>query len=79
MAATGVYCYTGRGAALNDVGGRERGPSGSYLVQSYHCHMAVLSPTVSLWVAKRPANNGSTVNVNSPLIWRPVVPIPIAN
>ena len=77
----GVYCYTGRGAALNDRRGRERDERGEYLNRGSDCHLAVLSPTVSLIVAKRPATLNSPLRVNprSKLVWRPVSPLTIAN
>jgi hypothetical protein len=77
----GVYCYIGRGAALNDPKGRERDEHGVYLPDTHHAHIVVLSPTHTVIVAKRPATTNSpiAVNPNSPLVWRPVSPLPIAN
>ncbi len=75
----GVYCYTGAGAALNDKGGQERNAQGRYYPDTAACHMIVLSPSYTIWGAKRPRNAGSTIVTDSPILWRPVAPLPIAN
>lgn len=63
-------CWTGEGAALNDIGGRERDRNGVYLPESHHCHMLMLSASHVLLAAKRPPNPGA-----GPIVWRPVSPL----
>lgn len=72
-------CYTGRGAALNDPTGRERGPDGAYLIgASHYCHVGDVGG-YQVYVAKRPATRNfpppRQVVKNSPLAWRPLSPL----
>ena len=86
---TGGSCYLGSGAAMNDVNGAERGPTGEYL--SYdprypgraYCHM-IVSNGYEVPAAKRPATKSlpapGVVNEKSVIAWRPVNPnVVIAN
>jgi hypothetical protein len=78
-----AYCYTGPGAALNDINGTERDATGSYLNGEQYCHWIVSSGYVAPG-SKRPATKSlpapGIVNTSSPILWRPVNPnINIAN
>jgi hypothetical protein len=77
-----IFCYTGHGAALNDPNGRERDPSGVYYPESERCH-ATWSSGVEVPAAKRPATISypypGRVVPESPLVWRPVSDLAIAN
>jgi hypothetical protein len=78
-----AFCFTGKGAALNDRGGRERDINGVYLPENRHCHMGVLG-NLTFPVAKRPGmkfeNGVLVVDDTTPIVWRPVSPVPnIAN
>lgn len=79
----GVYCYTGRGAGLNDPNGRERDANGNYLRQNHHSHFVLIDATHSVWAAKRPETVNTPpparVKPNSPLFWRPVSPLKMVN
>lgn len=81
--AADIYCYSGRGAGLNDINGTERDQYGVYYPQEEFCHVAWISG-VEAPVAKRPATRsypspGSVIQ-NSALLWRPVNPnVTIAN
>ena len=80
--APGIYCYQGRGAGLNDVNGTERDERGTYLTESRHCHVA-LSGGYEIFVGKRPAVRNypqpARVDPATPLVWRPVTNVRIAN
>jgi hypothetical protein len=73
----GVYCYIGRGAALNDNGGSDRGPDGHTLtsVEGGYIHI-MRSGGYEVFAAKRPATRNvpmpPRVNPATPLVWRPV-------
>jgi hypothetical protein len=75
----GVFCYTGRGAGLNDPFGQERDANGNYLISARYCHFAMVTTTTAIVVGKRPATSGTQVIPNSPTVWRPVSPAPVAN
>ena len=70
-----AYCYTGVGAALNDINGTERASTGLYLTETEHCHMIVTSG-YEVPAAKRPATRSlpapGSVNFDSFIAWRPV-------
>ncbi|MGH3769536.1 MAG: hypothetical protein ACRDS0_06235 [Pseudonocardiaceae bacterium] len=75
----GVYCYIGKGAALNDPRGIERDAAGVYLPETHNAHVILVGSTIVI-AAKRPATSSTpAVITNSPLLWRPVVNMPIAN
>jgi Tol biopolymer transport system component len=87
----GVAWYTGRGAALNDMGGVERGPKGIYYDdtdafgegKAYACHYIDVG-SVQVPAGKRPSTKSypapGVVNVNSPIRWLPANPyVDIAN
>jgi hypothetical protein len=80
--APGIYCYQGRGAGLNDANGTERDERGTYLTGSVHCHTA-LSGGYEIFVGKRPAVRNhpqpAKVDPTTPLVWRPVTNVRIAN
>jgi hypothetical protein len=67
------YCYAGAGAALNDMNGAERDETGTYLTDGMHCHV-VYNGQYEVPGAKRPATSSwpMRVNINSPILWRPV-------
>ena len=69
------YCYTGQGAALNDLNGTERDWTGTYLGDEFSCHV-LWSSGVEVPAAKRPATTSypspGHVNINTPILWRPV-------
>jgi hypothetical protein len=70
----GVYCYSGRGAGLNDPTGTERDETGSYFPQSPYCHV-VVSSGVETIAAKRPTTRSfprHEVVDHSRLRWLPV-------
>ena len=70
-----VFCYTGRGAALNDLNGHERDENAQYYNDTTHCHL-LQSSGYEVPGAKRPATRSlpapGSVNVRSPIQWRPV-------
>ena len=72
-AGTGIYCYTGPGAALNDINGTERDQYGYYYRSSDRCHV-VWSNGYEVPAAKRPSTGGYPARVNpvSPIVWRTV-------
>ena len=80
--AAGTYCYIGEGAGLNDPGGRERDYRGVYLTGAQHCHVG-WSGGVEVFVAKRPATIAypppGRVDPKSPIVWRPVTSVRVAN
>jgi hypothetical protein len=78
--APGVYCYTGEGAALNDVNGTERGSNGQYMAGSIRCHV-VWSNGYEVYAAKRPNVTGipPRLDPKSPIVWRTVTHLPVAN
>lgn len=88
-----VYCYKETGAALNDLNGTERDAVGNYLTElnqapddptPFHfCHV-LQNGGYEVPAAKRPATRSlpapGSVNVNTPIVWRPVNPnVRIAN
>jgi len=77
--SSGVWCYRGRGAWLNDPRGTEwRMPeapfAGGYFIDTEHTHVILYNNAV-VPAAKRPATkpNGEMI-VNSPIAWRPYAP-----
>jgi streptogramin lyase len=82
-------CYTGNGAALNDLNGTERDKAGNYLSGSMYCHYIIVGG-LEVPGAKRPAtrypktksSDGKThydltrreINPATPIVWRPVDP-----
>lgn len=78
----GVYCYKGQGAGLNDISGRERDRNNVYLTGSKRCHVA-WSGGYEVFAAKRPATISypapGRVDAKSPIVWRPVSTVPVAN
>lgn len=78
-----TFCYTGNGAALNDINGEERDPNGIYYGGENYCHM-LWSNSYEVPAAKRPATRSfpapGSVRTNTPILWRPVNPnLNIAN
>jgi len=78
-----IYCYSGRGAGLNDANGQERDASGYYLSGTQYMHV-LWSNGYEVPGAKRPSTKSypapGSVLVNTALIWRPVNPdVRIAN
>jgi hypothetical protein len=78
-----AYCYTGYGAALNDINGTERDEAGSYLLGEQYCHR-IVNGGYETPGAKRPATKSlpapGIVNTRTPTVWRPVNPnVNIAN
>ena len=73
--AAGIYCYAGRGAALNDIHGTERDIYGNYLTEDHFQHVAWVSGVETV-AAKRPATVSypapGRVKTDSPIQWRPV-------
>lgn len=69
--ATGVYCYIGAGAGLNDPNGQERDASGNYLPG---CHV-LWNSGLEVFAAKRPVVRGypKRVDDRSELAWRTYV------
>lgn len=83
QASATSFCYTGRGAALNDINGTERDEYGNYYPDANHCHEAWISG-VGAPAAKRPATRSfpapGSVRTDTPIVWRPVInSIRIAN
>jgi hypothetical protein len=78
----GVWCYKGQGAGLNDPNGTERNSSNVYLTGSKRCHVA-WSGGYEVFAAKRPATISypapGRVDTKSPIVWRPVTSILVAN
>ena len=71
-----TFCYTGRGAAFNDINGHEADESGVYLQGTQYVHVVYTGQYQTL-AAKRPATAGGwpmKVNPKSPIVWRPVAP-----
>jgi streptogramin lyase len=82
-------CYTGAGAALNDINGTERDRSGKYLDGPAYCHYIIVGG-LEVPGAKRPATrypktktaDGKThydltrreINPATPIVWRAVDP-----
>jgi hypothetical protein len=79
---TYVFCYQYTGAALNDPNGTERDGYGNYYTVAEYCHVT-WDPGYEIPVAKRPATKPypypGTVDPESPLLWRPVSNLAIAN
>lgn len=78
-----TFCYTGLGAALNDLNGAERDWLGQYYVGDGWCHHLHVAG-IEVPAAKRPATFSlpapGRINTRSPILWRPVNPnIAIAN
>jgi hypothetical protein len=70
------YCYSGRGAAFNDLNGHEADESGTYLRGWRFVHV-VYNGQYETTAAKRPATAGGwplKYNRSSPIVWRPVSP-----
>ena len=80
--APGVYCYTGEGAGLNDINGAERDKSNRYLTGPGTCHV-ILVGGYEVFAAKRPATRSwpapGSVDWNTPIVWRPVSSVAVAN
>jgi hypothetical protein len=80
--AAGTYCYIGEGAGLNDRNGWERDQRGNYLVGGGYCHVG-WSGGVEVFVAKRPATIAypppGRIDPKSPIQWRPVTSVRVAN
>ena len=78
----GVWCYKGQGAGMNDPSGTERDVNGRYLTGSQRCHVA-WSGGYEVFAAKRPATISypapGRVDTTSPIVWRPVTNILVAN
>jgi hypothetical protein len=78
----GVWCYKGQGAGLNDRNGTERNSSNVYLTGSQRCHVA-WSGGYEVFAAKRPATISypapGRVDTKSPIVWRPVTSVLVAN
>jgi Tol biopolymer transport system component len=82
-AASGIACYTGIGAALNDPSGEERDPWGYYYGADWSLHFVELNG-VQVPAAKRPSTKSypppGVVNIKSPIRWLPMNPyVTIAN
>jgi hypothetical protein len=81
-AGGGIYYYTGRGAALNDINGTERDQSNIYLSGNSHCHVA-LSGGYEVFAAKRPSVRSypapGSVDTSTAILWRPVTSVRVAN
>ncbi len=78
-----AFCYTGGGAALNDINGMERDETTNYRSGDGYCHL-IVSSGYEVPGAKRPATRSlpapGQVNTNSFIVWRPVNPnVNIAN
>lgn len=79
-----TFCYTGRGAALNDINGTERDEQGMYLLfDEAYCHYLWQSG-YEVPAAKRPATRSlpapGSIVTSTFIVWRPVNPnINIAN
>ena len=75
--APDTFCYTGSGAALNDINGHERDAVGYYLTGPNSCHK-IFSSGYEVPGAKRPATRSlpapGVVNTRSRILWRPVNP-----
>ena len=78
----GIYCYKGTGAALNDPNGTERNANGVYLTGSARCHV-IWSGGYEIFAAKRPAVRTypapGAIDPTTPIVWRPVTTVPVAN
>jgi hypothetical protein len=69
-----IFCYAGRGAALNDIFGHEADERRVYLPGTRFVHV-VWSSGFEVPGAKRPATRAGwppAINPNSPIVWRPV-------
>jgi hypothetical protein len=78
-----TFCYTGYGAALNDINGAERDWLGQYYPGEGWCHYIAVNG-FEVPAAKRPATRRlpapGRVDTSSYLLWRPVNPnVAIAN
>lgn len=75
-------CYTGLGAALNDLNGTERDENNGYYLGEPRCHFMV-NGSYEVPAAKRPATRSfpaPAVDPYSYILWRPVNPnVNIAN
>ena len=75
--APDTFCYTGYGAALNDINGHERDAETAYLTGPNSCHR-IFSGGYEVPGAKRPATRSlpapGVVNTRSRILWRPVNP-----
>lgn len=78
----GVFCWTEAGAALNDPNGHERDWLGQYFVGDGWCHFFAAGGYEAP-AAKRPAVRTfpapGSVNVHTPIVWRPYTSVTIAN
>lgn len=72
-----TFCYTGEGAALNDINGIERDRFGQYYGEENYCHF-IQNGGYEVPGAKRPATRSlpapGSINTRSPIAWRPVSP-----
>ena len=69
-----TFCYTGRGAAFNDINGHEADETGMHPEGTKDIHV-VYTGEDETTAAKRPATMGGwpmKPNPNSPIVWRPV-------
>ncbi len=74
---SGVSCWKGAGAALNDPNGIERDPNGIYYPGVEFCHRAWLPNGDNYYetaAAKRPTTTGGKVLETSPIRWLPLAP-----
>ena len=80
--APGVHCYRGEGAGLNDWNGSERSRDNRYLTGYGYCHV-IWSGGYEVFAAKRPATINfpapGRVDPRTPIVWRPVSTVPVAN
>jgi hypothetical protein len=82
-AVDNAFCYTGYGAAMNDLNGQERDASGFYLVGEQYCH-TIVAEGLEIPAAKRGCTKSKPVpgiaTDTCPIVWRPVNPnVQIAN
>jgi hypothetical protein len=77
----GVYCYRGEGAGMNDVNGTERDAAGRR-IQGSPCH-TIWSGGYEIAASKRPAVRSypapGAVDPKTPVLWRPVTSVRVAN
>lgn len=77
-----VFCYIGTGAGLNDPYGTERDYYGYYYTEAEYHHVT-WSSGYEAPAAKRPATKPypypGTIDPETPILWRPVSSLDIAN
>ena len=78
----GVWCYKGAGAGMNDRNGTERYSNNTYMTGSQRCHVA-WSGGYEVYAAKRPSvityPAPGRVDTKSPILWRPLTSVTVAN